>query len=208
MGSTVLWEKSLTELEEWLTFQNTDPALTNMIILGLKSWTQRQPMRCTLSAPYAEVWNLQDQIGWDSLLEGRMIAGWSTLQDYFFRQNQFPSSRTGLRWLTSVLRRLMDIAWDQWEHRNGILHDSSLGARRLELQRQVRFEFQKGTARIPPLQRLFTPGIQRISKRSLPQLEQWISIVAAHRANPPVDRALQSQQALMRQFLSRPSLPS
>lgn len=197
-----LWNTSLVELEEWLVAQVTDPRLTVMIISALRSCTSG----VNPSPPgdgYHALWQLQMEVGWQSLLEGRMVVGWSEAQDRYYRLQGLPSSRNGLRWLTLLLRKLLDIAWDQWEHRNGILHHQSEGIRHSELQQQVRQEFQLGAHRTPALRRLFSAGLPSILRRRTIQLEQWLELVQAYRAQPVPDCSLQRQQEFMRNFLQR-----
>jgi hypothetical protein len=37
---------------------------------------------------------------------------------------QYKSKRTGRRWVISLIKKLWDTAWDLWQHRNEILHQS------------------------------------------------------------------------------------
>ena len=201
-SSKALWANSLTSLEEWMIFNQTDPILRQMILHGLQSWLQLPSTPPTLDPPYVQIWDDQQEVGWQSLLEGRMVVGWASRQDDFFRSREYSHTRTGLRWLTSLLLQLMNIAWDQWEHRNGILHHATLGARHQELLQLVQQEFATGPGSYPALERLFAPSLTRISTRTATQLEQWITIVNAHRSQPPPNRTLLAQQALMRsQFI-------
>jgi hypothetical protein len=59
------------------------------------------------------------------------------------------SRRSGLHWLTALIQKLWDIAWDTWDHRNRVLHDTELSvARDLEIQ-QITEQFQLGRADLP-----------------------------------------------------------
>lgn len=202
-GSRQLWDTSLQALEEWMLCHNTDPILRQMILSGLKSWQQLPHDPIPLNHEYQQLSHDQNEVGWQSLLEGRMVKGWATRQEAFFRTHQYAHTSTGLRWLSSLLRQLMDIAWDQWEHRNGILHHATLGARHQEILLLVQREFSVGHGHYGPLVRLFSPGVARISARTAAQLEQWINIVHAHRSQPQPNRTLLAQQALMRSQFSR-----
>jgi hypothetical protein len=62
----------------------------------------------------------QDEIGWQSLLEGRPSLGWSEVQQRYYEW--LGSRRSGLRWLTALIQKLWDIAWDMWDNRNRVLH--------------------------------------------------------------------------------------
>jgi hypothetical protein len=51
--------------------------------------------------------------------------------------------------LTALIQKLWDIAWDTWDHRNRVLHDTELlVARDLEIQ-QITEQFQLGKAGLP-----------------------------------------------------------
>jgi hypothetical protein len=66
----------------------------------------------------------QDAIGWQSFLEGRPSVGWSEVQHRYYEF--LDSRRTGLRWLTALIQKLWDVAWDMWDHRNRVLHDQNI----------------------------------------------------------------------------------
>ena len=203
-SSRDLWAQSLEDLEIFLSSQLTDPVLTNMILSGLRTWLDPAYPAPPLQQPYLDLWVLQQETGWQSLLEGRAVVGWASMQDAYFRTRELAISRTGLRWLMSVLRQMMDIAWDQWEHRNGILHNITTGARHQELIQQVRQEFILGNENSPVLARLLRPGLITITKRSPQQLEQWLAVVTVQRDMAQPNRSILAQRALLRNFLSPP----
>jgi hypothetical protein len=99
----------------------------------------------------------QDAIGWQSFLEGRPSVGWSEVQHRYYEF--LDSRRTGLRWLTALIQKLWDVAWDMWDHRNRVLHDQEHSvARDLQIQ-QITDEFATGSvglAREAPLLRRTT----------------------------------------------------
>ena len=64
----------------------------------------------------------QDRIGWHHFLEGSLSPLWQQVQhDYLLF---IGSRRSSLRWVSALICKLWDVAWDQWEHRNGILHET------------------------------------------------------------------------------------
>jgi hypothetical protein len=48
----------------------------------------------------------QDDVGWQSLLEGRPSLGWSEVQQRYY--DWVGSRRSGLRWLTALIQKLWD----------------------------------------------------------------------------------------------------
>ena len=69
------------------------------------------------------------------MLEGLPVVGWAEVQQRYFAWVK--SKYSGRRWLSELIRKLWNVAWDLWEHRNGILHksDTSLSSqqRRLDI---------------------------------------------------------------------------
>ena len=63
----------------------------------------------------------QSEIGWSNFLEGRLSSHWRYVMDQHYRR--IGSKKNGKRWTTMLIQKVWEIAWDQWEHRNGILHD-------------------------------------------------------------------------------------
>ena len=65
---------------------------------------------------------LQDLVGWQALLEGCLVPEWTCVQQSYYVWKA--SIKTGRWWITSLITKLWDVAWDQWDHRNSVLHDS------------------------------------------------------------------------------------
>jgi hypothetical protein len=78
-----------------------------------------------------------------AILSGRPApVGWSEVQHRYY---ELDSRRTGLRWLTALIQKLWDVAWDMWDHRNRVLHDQEHSvARDLQIQ-QITDEFATGS---------------------------------------------------------------
>jgi hypothetical protein len=120
--------------------QRTEPGIIRVICAS--SWPGKAdpPRRykselCALPA----VVQKQDAIGWQSFLEGRPSVGWSEVQHRYYEF--LDGRRTGLRWLTALIQKLWDVAWDMWDHRNRVLHDQEHSvARDLQIQ-QITDEF-------------------------------------------------------------------
>jgi hypothetical protein len=71
------------------------------------------------------------------------LLGWSEVQHRYYEF--LDSRRTGLRWLTALIQKLWDVAWDMWDHRNRVLHDQEHSvARDLQIQ-QITDEFATGS---------------------------------------------------------------
>jgi hypothetical protein len=78
---------------------------------------------------------------------GPTSLGWSEVQHRFFRR--IGSRRPGLRWLTSLIQKIWDIALDIWDHRKLVLHDMEHSLARGLPIHQITVEFLMGTAGLP-----------------------------------------------------------
>ena len=62
--------------------------------------------------------DVQDCIGWLALFEGCIAVQWAGAQEAHFiwagRRN------TGKRWATSLVVKLLEVAWDLWDHCNQV----------------------------------------------------------------------------------------
>jgi hypothetical protein len=66
----------------------------------------------------------QNEIGWQSLLVGWPSLGWSEVQQRYYEW--LGSRRSGLRWLTALIQKVWDIAWDVWDNRNRVLQETNI----------------------------------------------------------------------------------
>lgn len=55
------------------------------------------------------------------MLEGWASFEWSIAQQEYYKL--IGSLKSGKRWMIALIKKLWLIAWDMWEHRNGILHE-------------------------------------------------------------------------------------
>jgi hypothetical protein len=121
----------------------------------------------------------QDAIGWQSFLEGRPSVGWSEVQHRYYEF--LDSRRTGLRWLTALIQKLWDVAWDMWDHRNRVLHDQEHSvARDLQIQ-QITDEFATGSVGLAREAKL-SGGLQSLLQRLPAYQTAWLIRIQAARA--------------------------
>jgi hypothetical protein len=116
------WKSSLAKLDRWMVKAATMPALRSAILNRLTAWQQSDP---TASPSYTwpgvnDLIRKQTSVGWRVFLEGGLLKEWaSKQQDYY---DWLDKKNTGKRWTTTLIKKLWEISWDMWEHRNGELH--------------------------------------------------------------------------------------
>jgi hypothetical protein len=69
-----------------------------------------------------ELQDAQDDIGWDKFMFGNISVLWQEIQAQYFRE--IGKQNSGLRWTSALIQNIWKLTWDQWEHRNVILHNS------------------------------------------------------------------------------------
>jgi hypothetical protein len=120
-AATHLWQASINGLQTWFREQKTAPGVATAICWQLRTWHSANPPEPQMSdyPGLREVLELQDLLGWQPLLEGRPACGWAELQHCYLLW--LGRRRSGRRWLTALIKKLWEITWAQWDHRNSIL---------------------------------------------------------------------------------------
>jgi hypothetical protein len=121
LGTEEIWNKAVIDLEHTMRKLDTDPTLAHIITKYLKGWwldvdTLYEPPRAFLS-----LLQMQTNIGWGRFFEGLWATDWALQQQRYYAI--IKSTKTGKRWAAAIIQKLWNMAWDLWEHRNGILYD-------------------------------------------------------------------------------------
>jgi hypothetical protein len=120
-GAQEVWSKALASLELSLRKWDMDPTILHVIMTYLKGWQSNEQVLYQPPRFLEDVFNEQCRIGWRRFFEGWLSTSWEALQQQFNTVTK--SNRTGKRWVSALIQKIWDIAWDLWEHRNGILHE-------------------------------------------------------------------------------------
>ena len=181
------WDKAIDELEQWMVRKGTAPDIVRLVIEGIKKW--RSPLWATVSRAgkfpgLAEAQRAQATIGWERLFYGELAKGWVETQQ---RYNEWiRNRRSARRWGAELLEKCMDIAWDQWQHRNGTLHDKEKNQNDIQQKQRteamVREEYKEGADGLPKTERLMMRGgPERVLRMTVGAREQWIRSIKAGR---------------------------
>ena len=181
------WDRAIGELERWMVRKGTAPDIVRLVIEGIKKW--RSPLWTTAARAgkfpgLSEAQRGQETIGWERLFYGELAKGWVETQQ---RYNEWiRNRRSARRWGAELLKKCMDIAWDQWQHRNGILHDKEKNQNEIQQQQRteamVREEFEKGADGLLDTERqMMRGGPDRVLRMVVGAREQWIRSIKAGR---------------------------
>jgi hypothetical protein len=122
------WDASVSLLKTWLLKANTMPDLHKAILSRLQAWHSQ----LRLTEPHYrwpgvnDLVRAQDLIGWRAFLEGAVLKAWAAKQQEYYDWIQ--RRNTGKRWVTTLIKKLWEISWNMWEHRNGELANPECAA--------------------------------------------------------------------------------
>ena len=134
------------------------------------------------------------------------------LEDRHFKNNSI--RRSGRRWLTALIKKLWQVAWDLWEQRNGINQENQQAIQRLANQGIIRDEYGQGTIGLEGFNRcLFNKSMDDRLSAPLFRQEAWIRRVRAARSRAEYNstnrtsRALENLRSLLIQLRHPPREP-
>jgi hypothetical protein len=198
-----LWDKSLSNLQEWMLQHDTHPDMAHEIIKGLRNWRSGKSSDSQQTTDWiTELVNQQTKLGWRNFFEGMIATNWQVAQQVYL--SRIGSRKSSKRWATSIIRKLWQIAWDMWEHRNGFLHARNTGLHSQNINQSIIAEFQKGWSMLDRETRaLFRPGLESITVKPIEVREQWIKRVQAawQKMETTVQTEFKAERSLMSAWL-------
>jgi hypothetical protein len=200
-GARQIWENALQQLELWLR-NSTGAHIADQLIRYLRSWhTSTLPAQTDDLDTLATI---QHQIGWDNFIEGRIGNCWREAHELYLLSTQKQGS--SYRWTTQLIQKMWNIAWDLWEHRNGIEHEKDQEIATTEANATIQLELQKGFTSIPEYNMSTTAADKMVLSATLPYKLAWIRNIqvarerATRRTHPTLNEMNRMRQNL-RQFL-------
>ena len=183
--STRLWEKSIESLRTWMQEEGCHQEMSTAFCNALLLWREgvNRPLTEYTNDLVQEACRQQDCIGWYGVFNGFLSRYWLLVVT---KQLQLSKSmRSPILWMSRFQKRIWLIPWDQWEHRNNILHnDNALHASELNaINTEVTAEWNTGLDRLPDNRyaHLFRGDLDQHMRRK-PHLKQlWLASVWAAR---------------------------
>jgi hypothetical protein len=118
-----VYHTSIKALETWLAKLHAPPALTRLLIALLND-TRHNMMTIITIEDHSSVQQMeqaQDGIGWVALSNGNMSLLWKEIQHH--HDISIGRHNTGERWVRPLIQKIWDVAWDQGNPRNNVLHN-------------------------------------------------------------------------------------
>lgn len=193
----------MQELEDDLRSLGTAEPIAESIMKNLQAWRAAAPAPpVPVDESIRTLVEEQLCLGWQAAFEGRFAIGWAAAQERFYRRKGAKVYHNGKRWLSLLIKKLFEISWDLWSHRNNELHKRESGIHLRDLHRKVAEEFRRGANRLPRLRLLMQPGQVSVQRCPVASIEAWLHQVQTERAlhlqTTPEETMRQRQSNFMR----------
>jgi ribonuclease HI len=192
------WQpEMIEEVKTFATSFPTRPALTRILLDGLRKWLADQPFLSTdYPLMYQEMIRKQAAAGWNQLFLGRFVKEWIQFQEHSLStiSNRKPN-QSGSTWLQGIITIIWKHVHKEWETRNKARHGHDP-----ETQEAARLEqAQRETAEIYATRDDILPEHQDVFYESLEEhfeaeptalgLRQWLNtwqstVIPNSTANP------------------------
>ena len=83
-NSSEIWEKSLEDLEAWMSSVSTDPDIQDAILHHLKDWRNGNVEFREYAHDLRDLIQEQSNIGWQNFFEGWIPSGWEEAQHAYY----------------------------------------------------------------------------------------------------------------------------
>ena len=177
--AVTVWDASIARLDIWLQQSHTLPALREFICNKLLKWKRGEDLQVDCSLPPLLFQAIQEQslIGWHAFLEGRASKLWASVQQGHYES--LGKRNTGHRWLSLLIRKLLDVAWDQWEHRCGQVHQREETAHDQSIRQAVEDALREGPEQLTGRDRKYFQFPDRVRALSTSKKAGWLANVDA-----------------------------
>jgi hypothetical protein len=195
-----LWESSMKNLKEWLLASNTHPEMVRSIVDGLNSWRLGNSTGSTHIPWLQAIIDKQNKCGWQNFFEGLLLKDWRTEMNRHL--SKLKTGKSSRRWAVALIRKMWQVAWDLWEHRNGYLHDNENNLISLQVNAEIQNEFTLGYRELdPPSRTLFAGGLNAVLHKPLEIRQQWLRRVQVARSRAIERHGYAAERKAMAQWL-------
>lgn len=179
-----IWNKLTVTMHKWGSFNHAAPGVISAILTGISAWrTQQSAQRMEMKPAINEAFQHQARIGWAQALMGLLSPKWANIQNEHLLSIR--SKRSGRQWMASLIRKLWDVSWDLWNHRNHILHSADGPAKALLIERinqRIMYHRERGMRGLPlRCHFLFRDNIDRLLQRPIRSRVAWLAAVSSAR---------------------------
>jgi hypothetical protein len=181
--AVMVWNERINHITAWLDRQHTKPSLRQAILTLLAQWYEDSPWTPpdTTDEDDTMVFEAQQRAGTGRVVDGFLVYQWAEAQQRYYDWIQH--RYTGKRWLSQLIKKLWETAWDLWRHRQKILQNpTALFLSRLHnnVDLHITQLYQQHTLHPHPhLNRWFSQPLPSLIAESLDFKQQWLAMVRA-----------------------------
>jgi len=130
-----VWDEAVDGLAEWFVSTKIDPDIVSCICDTLR--VQEVKVKFATFAPntIAELAGEQDEIGWLSFTEGRILARWKEAQEVYY--TSIGSNRSPRRWAHGLVQQLLSMVHKMWIARNAVVHERDDNGRLIKEKKET-----------------------------------------------------------------------
>jgi hypothetical protein len=173
-----IWDAHLLSLSTWLK-TTTSSDITNQLIDYLRMW--RQDNIPTLIPANHKLAQIQQQMGWNNVIEGRLGTCWRSAHQS--NSDELGRKGSSVQWITSLIIKLWETAWDLWEHRNGIAHANDESTEMAKVDHLISLKLILGFDSLPLDRHLYNKKELKIQKTAKISCKRhWIYNITQARA--------------------------
>jgi hypothetical protein len=196
-----LWKRSMEDVRNWLSLQNTHPEMTRVILESLNRWRSGEiPAATTHIKWLQDLVNKQNESGWHNFFEGMLVKDWRKAMVQYLERTR--SKKSSKRWTAALIRKLWQVAWDLWEHRNGFLHESEDNLISNQTNNEIQEQFRAGCHELDrQSQALFARGADSILRKPLEVRQQWLRRVKVARSRTQTQGGFAPERRMMAKWL-------
>jgi hypothetical protein len=183
LEAKALWQSKILELKQWMLNHYISPSVVLAICDHLNHWNcvdYSISSMDSVSGEFLEVFEKQNIFGWESFLLGFWVSDWFAVQAKYLQSIKCKMSIR--RWASSIIRKLWDIAWDMWDHRNQWLHHTEEGEAIQQLHAELRHHYELGCSSLPRAEKLlFRTSLADLLNSSTTVKQSWLRRVQGAR---------------------------
>ena len=200
------------KLSDWMDKELTAPEISSAITSRLNTVScQTVPHDFDFLFPGVQA-ALEDQdfIGWNNFFEGCIASSWTETQQKYYEW--IACRKSGRRWTVALIKKLYDIAWDMWEHRNHILHakeNEEVLHNMTLVDSEITFLWRQGYGNLPAREHyLFSGSLEDLLQSSVRNRQTWLATVNSAHAMGDIRREVSNARTaasrqLMHDWLQR-----
>ena len=181
-SASKVWENAVSELNNWMTENNSEPEMQETIIRKISEWRDSTPVNAIPSIMNNHLRQAildQNSIGWQNLLNGFISNQWRVIQRLHLLE--IGSRKSAELWISRFQKRIWMIPWALWQHRNEFLHNDGTTIHfqdTVAINNEIRIEYEIRGRDLPvSYLHLFQTPVESLLRQSIFSRKEWLTSV-------------------------------